>query len=170
MRGTRFFRSWLGALIAVVTLPAALLGGPAGAATPVPFASGPGAPAPADAGTWLAASDGGVFSFGGAPFYGSMGGKRLNRPIVTMAATPTGRGYWLVASDGGIFAFGEAPFRGSMGAQKLAKPVVGMVRYADGYLMVGADGGIFDFSSAPFLGSLGDHPAPAPIVAVAAIG
>ena len=38
------------------------------------------------------------------PFYGSMGGRRLDAPIVGMASTPDGRGYWLVASDGGIFA------------------------------------------------------------------
>ena len=86
------------------------------AAAAVPFPTGPSAPTPADGGTWLAASDGGVFAFGSAPFYGSMGGKRLNRPIVTMAATPTGRGYWLVASDGGVFAFGDAGFFGSTGA------------------------------------------------------
>jgi hypothetical protein len=30
------------------------------------------------------ASDGGIFSFG-APFYGSMGGTPLNKPIVGMA-------------------------------------------------------------------------------------
>ncbi len=33
------------------------------------------------------ASDGGIFSFGGAKFFGSMGGKPLNKPIVGMAAT-----------------------------------------------------------------------------------
>ena len=39
------------------------------------------------------ASDGGLFAFGGAPFYGSMGGKPLNKPIVGIATTPTGGGY-----------------------------------------------------------------------------
>jgi hypothetical protein len=34
----------------------------------------------------LAASDGGVFAYGaGAPFSGSMGGTRLNAPVVGMA-------------------------------------------------------------------------------------
>ena len=62
-------------------------------------------PAPAGGrGHWLAAADGGVFAFGAADYHGSMGGQRLNRPIVAMASTPSGRGYWLVASDGGVFA------------------------------------------------------------------
>ena len=55
-------------------------------------------------GYWLVASDGGVFSFGDASFYGSTGGDRLNKPIVGIAATPDGNGYWLVASDGGVFS------------------------------------------------------------------
>ncbi len=37
-------------------------------------------------GYWLVASDGGVFAFGSAGFYGSTGGMTLNRPIVGMAA------------------------------------------------------------------------------------
>ncbi len=52
----------------------------------------------------VVASDGGVFSFGNAHFYGSTGAIHLNKPIVGMAATPDGVGYWLVASDGGIFS------------------------------------------------------------------
>ena len=59
------------------------------------------------------ASDGGIFSFGDAQFYGSTGDIHLNQPIVGMAATPDGGGYWLVASDGGIFAYGDAAFSGS---------------------------------------------------------
>ena len=41
-------------------------------------------------GYWLVASDGGIFAFGDAGFYGSTGGVVLNRPIVGMAATPDG--------------------------------------------------------------------------------
>ena len=59
-------------------------------------------------GYWLVASDGGIFSFGTASFYGSTGNIKLNKPMVGMAGTPTGHGYWLVASDGGVFAYGDA--------------------------------------------------------------
>jgi hypothetical protein len=64
-------------------------------------------------GYWLVASDGGIFSFGDARFYGSTGALALNAPIVGMAATHDGGGYWLVASDGGIFTYGDAGFFGS---------------------------------------------------------
>ena len=70
------------------------------------------------------ASDGGLFAFGDAPFFGSMGGQPLNKPIVGIA--PLSTGYYEVASDGGIFAFGNAPFIGSMGGQPLNAPIVAM--------------------------------------------
>ncbi len=81
-------------------------------------------------GYWLVASDGGIFSFGDAQFFGSTGGMRLNKPVVGMAPTSDGRGYWLVASDGGVFTFGDAPFFGSTGNIVLNKPVVGMTATA----------------------------------------
>ena len=65
-------------------------------------------PRPTAAGYWLVASDGGIFSYGDATFYGSTGSIHLNRPIVGMAPTVDGAGYWLVASDGGIFNYGDA--------------------------------------------------------------
>ena len=37
---------------------------------------------PDGGGYWLVASDGGIFAFGDAGFFGSTGGIRLNRPIV----------------------------------------------------------------------------------------
>ena len=77
------------------------------------------------AGYRFVATDGGVFSYGGAQFYGSTGGLHLNAPIIGMASTPDAAGYWLLASDGGIFAF-NAPFYGSMGGKHLNKPVVAM--------------------------------------------
>ncbi len=82
----------------------------------------------------MVASDGGIFTFGDAGFYGSMGATPLNAPVVGMAADPSTGGYWLVASDGGIFSF-NAPFLGSMGATPLNAPVVGMatVPYLDPY-------------------------------------
>ena len=36
-------------------------------------------------GYWLVASDGGIFAFGDAAFYGSTGSLALNRPVVGMA-------------------------------------------------------------------------------------
>ena len=74
----------------------------------------------------LAASDGGVFTYGAFGFYGSMGGTRLNQPVVGVASNPVGPGYWLVASDGGIFSFGTSDFYGSTGGMHLNKPIVGM--------------------------------------------
>ena len=89
-------------------------------------------PTPDNRGYWMVASDGGVFAFGDAGFYGSMGGKPLDAPVVGIAATPDGRGYWMVASDGGMFAFGDAQFYGSMGGKPLNKPVIGMVATTSG--------------------------------------
>jgi hypothetical protein len=75
-------------------------------------------------GYWLVASDGGIFNYGDAGFFGSTGAQTLNKPVVGMDVTPDGKGYWLVASDGGIFNYGDAGFFGSTGAQTLNKPVV----------------------------------------------
>jgi hypothetical protein len=112
---------------------------------------------PDGGGYWMVASDGGIFSFGDAGFYGSTGAIRLNKPIVGMATTPDGGGYWMVASDGGIFSFGDAGFYGSTGAIHLNQPIVGMASTPDGkgYWMVASDGGIFSFGDAGFYGSTG---------------
>ena len=120
-------------------------------------------------GYWTASADGGVFAFGGADFHGSMGGTRLNRPVVGMAPTPSGRGYWLVAEDGGVFAFGDARFFGSTGAIRLNRPIVAMTPTptGKGYWLVASDGGVFAFGDARFLGSTGALRLNSPVVGMA---
>jgi hypothetical protein len=68
---------------------------------------------PSGRGYWVCGSDGGVFTFGDAQFFGSLGDTPLAAPIIGMAATPTGAGYWLLGADGGVFTFGDAPFYGA---------------------------------------------------------
>jgi hypothetical protein len=117
-------------------------------------------------GYWLVGSDGGIFSFGSANFYGSTGSLRLQRPVVGIVTTADHGGYWLDASDGGVFSFGDTSFYGSIpglgvspagtgGARSLRAPIVGMVPSADdhGYFMVASDGGVFAFGDATFAGS-----------------
>ena len=129
-----------------------------------------GSAATPSSGYWLVASDGGIFTFGDAQFYGSTGAIHLNRPIVGMAATPSGHGYWLVASDGGIFSFGDAHFYGSTGgiAPEPADRRDGRDAAGHGYWLVASDGGIFSFGDARFYGSTGAIQLNQPIVGMAA--
>ena len=143
-----------------------------GAGAKVAAFQGPGGPPPplSTQGYWAAARDGGVFSFGTAPFFGSAGNIRLNQPIVAMAPTPGHHGYWLVAADGGIFTYGDAGFFGSTGNIRLNRPIVGMAATPTGrgYWLVASDGGIFAFGDAPFFGSTGAIALNRPIVGMAA--
>jgi hypothetical protein len=118
-------------------------------------------------GYWLVGSDGGIFTFGSAPFYGSTGSAHLQRPVVGMTPTSNRNGYWLVAADGGLFTFGNAVYFGSVPglgiapagtagtSNRLNAPIVGMVPSSDGggYFMVASDGGVFAFGDAKFEGS-----------------
>jgi Cellulase (glycosyl hydrolase family 5) len=120
---------------------------------------------PSGHGYWLVGSDGGIFTYGAAQFYGSTGALQLQRPVVGISPTNNDGGYWLVGSDGGVFTFGPnfygsvpglglAP-AGSSSARRLNAPIVGIVPTADqkGYFMVAADGGVFSFGDATFEGS-----------------
>jgi hypothetical protein len=164
---TNRLRRRLAAAVAVAVTAFLPLAAPT---TPMARASD-GAVRTADAtgGYWMVASDGGIFSFGSASFYGSTGNIKLNQPIVGIAATPTGKGYWMVATDGGIFSFGDAQFFGSTGNVKLNKPIVGMAATPSGkgYWLVASDGGIFAFGDAKFFGSTGNVKLNKPIVGMA---
>ncbi|HVW33202.1 MAG TPA: hypothetical protein VHL53_11735, partial [Acidimicrobiia bacterium] len=122
-------------------------------------------PVAANQGFWLLGRDGGVFSFGTAPFYGSVGAIPLNRRIVSMAAKPDSSGYWFVDSTGEIYAY-KAPFWGSTANIRLTKPIVGMAATpsGQGYWLVASDGGIFAFGDAGFYGSTGSINLNQPIV------
>jgi SpoIID/LytB domain protein len=117
-------------------------------------------------GYWMSAADGGVFTFGNAPYDGSMGGTHLNQPIVGLAATSDAKGYWEVAADGGIFSYGDAHFWGSTGNLTLNRPIVGIATSPDGggYWLVASDGGIFSYGDAHFWGSTGSLKLNQPIV------
>jgi hypothetical protein len=117
-------------------------------------------------GYWLVGSDGGIFTFGSAQFYGSTGNLKLQRPVVGITPTADRGGYWLVASDGGVFSFGDTQFYGSIPGiglnpagsglpHSLNAPIVGIVPSVDdgGYFMVASDGGVFAFGDAQFEGS-----------------
>lgn len=120
-------------------------------------------------GYWQVARDGGVFDLGGGGFRGSMGGIRLNAPMVAMAATPNHGGYWLAAADGGIFTFGDARYYGSTGRIHLNAPIVAMAATPDGkgYWLTASDGGVFSFGDARYFGSTGGIHLNAPVVAMA---
>ena len=80
------------------------------------------AASPTDGGYWLVAADGGLFAFGDAGFFGSMGSVRLNRPV--SAVVPGDAGYLMVGEDGGAFSFGDVAFFGSLADHPPATPVV----------------------------------------------
>jgi len=143
---------------------------PTSPSTSPPSASPPSTTSPSTQGAKegydLVGSDGGIFTFGSAPFYGSTGSLRLQRPVVGITPTVDHGGYWLVASDGGIFTFGDATFYGSIpglgfapagspNPKRLNAPIVGIVpsAHGNGYFMVASDGGVFTFGDAKFEGS-----------------
>jgi hypothetical protein len=105
-------------------------------------------------GYWFVATDGGIFAFGDAKFYGSTGGRALPHPIIGMATTPAGGGYWLVGSGGELYAFGNAPDLGSLPAPPSAPIVaVSASTSGNGLWMAGADGRVYPRGDAADLGS-----------------
>jgi hypothetical protein len=125
-------------------------------------------------GYWLVASDGGIFSFGDAGFYGSIPGiglapagssspMRLNAPIVGMVPSTDGGGYFMVASDGGVFAFGDAKFEGSCpGIGGCSGAVVAVMpdTTGNGYWLVTATGHVYAFGDAVDYGAPGPQAVP----------
>jgi hypothetical protein len=55
-------------------------------------------------------SDGGVFTFGDAAFYGSLRAHPPASPEATMAASVDGQGSYMTGIDGAVCPFGDAPY------------------------------------------------------------
>ena len=112
-------------------------------------------------GYWEVAADGGIFAFGDATFYGSMGGQPLDAAH---------RGHGRHRRRGRLLGGGlrrrdlrlrrrhasTAPWA----ASRSNAPIVGIAATADGggYWEVASDGGIFAFGDATFYGSMGGQP------------
>ncbi|HXA31009.1 MAG TPA: right-handed parallel beta-helix repeat-containing protein [Acidimicrobiales bacterium] len=127
-------------------------------------------------GYWMTASDGGVFTFGQASFWGSLGGQSLNAPVVGLAQTRDQGGYVLAGADGSVSSFGDAITYGSVGAGQLTAPIVGVAMTPSsqsgtqglGYWLVGSDGNVYPFGhDAASFGSTVGTPLNQPIVGMA---
>ena len=106
-------------------------------------------------GYWLVASDGGIFSFGDAAFYGSTG---------SIAAQPAGGGHGRHPRRHGLLAGGLRRRHLRLRRRRLlrvdrqhhpgrAGGGHGLAPAGQGYWLVAADGGIFSFGDAAFYGS-----------------
>ena len=116
----------------------------------------------------MVAADGGIFNFGDAGFFGSMGGQPLNEPIVGMATTSDGGGYWgwrrTAASSASATPASSAPWAAApqQADRRHRRHPTGR---ATGRWR---DGGIFAFGDARFDGSTGALHLNQPIVGMAA--
>jgi hypothetical protein len=143
----------------------------------------------APAGYWLAAADGGVFSYH-VPFFGNpeVAGSNICMAPTTVnpwvcrgiAATETGDGYWVVSSEtfeggisGRVSGFGDAPFPNAPPPLAgLNAELVGVATTIDsghnggGIWLAGADGGVFAYGDAPFDGSMAGRPLALPVVGI----
>jgi hypothetical protein len=115
-----------------------------------------------DTGYWIAASDGGVFSFGKAPFYGSLGGKVLSSPITAITQTMDNQGYYLLGKDGAVYAFGDAQFKGGINCQPGATSgaclvsgasAIGIASTQSGYYITDNKGNVYAFGDAQYFGN-----------------
>ena len=115
-------------------------------------------------GYWLVASDGGVFSFN-APFQGSTGSIRLNKPVVGHG--PRSHDGWLLAGcvRRRRVLLQRTVLRIDRRPSRLNKPVVAIAPVSDGsgYRLVASDGGVFSYN-APFYGSAGSIKLNKPVV------
>lgn len=111
---------------------------------------------PDGTGYWLLGTMGSVLAFGGAKFYGSMVGTKLNEPGTGIAPEPGGEGYWFVAEDGGVFTFGYTiGYQGGLGGTPMDLEIVSIdtMPTGQGYAMVRSDGSVYNFGNSAHYGN-----------------
>ena len=111
---------------------------------------------PDGTGYWLVGTMGSVLAFGGAKYYGSMVGTKLNEPVTGIAPEPGGEGYWFVAEDGGVFTFGYGiGYQGGLGGTPMDNVIEAFdtMPTGQGYIMARDDGSVYSFGNAPYYGN-----------------
>jgi hypothetical protein len=110
-------------------------------------------------GYWLLRDDGGIFTYGDAPFFGSAA-NNVQTTAAAVAMTPSGRGYWIVERRGMVWNYGDAGCYGGT-YDTGANDIVGIASTASGqgYWLVEQDGGIWPYGDAVnhTYGGLGNH-------------
>lgn len=104
-------------------------------------------------------SDGGVFTYGDAGFFGGAHDiGESTRPFVALLPSGTGNGYNLVDTTGAVFSFGDADYFGGANGITSGDVITGATgtMSGNGYVMVASHGGVFTFGDANFFGSLKD--------------
>ena len=122
-------------------------------------------------GYWLVASDGGIFTFGDAGFYGSTGAHaRSTSPSSAWPPPPTATATGWSPPTAGSSPSVTPASTARPARMHLNQPIVGMAATPDGhgYWLVASDGGIFTFGDAGFYGSTAGLTLARPIVAMSA--
>ena len=102
-------------------------------------------------GYWLVASDGGIFSFGDARYFGSTGALRLDAPDRRHGGHPRRSGLLARGVRRRRLHIRRRRFFGSLGGKTSTAPVIGMAAAPDGrgyWLGERSDGGVFAFGKA----------------------
>jgi hypothetical protein len=144
-------------------------------------------PATVAQGYWLVDSQGQVFSYGKAAFWGDLTNVKITAAIIGILSSPDGRGYWLIGSDGGLYAFGSARYYGNTNVQVVgggalpvpgesgppasgsgtAAPKAATSPTGQGYWLVTAKGVVYGRGDAKFYGDLSSATLSSPIVGLA---
>jgi hypothetical protein len=81
---------------------------------------------PDGGGYWLAASDGGVFSFGDGEYLGSLPAIHVSGTAVGIGPTASGNGYLIATAAGHVYGFGDATASGGPADQHAPASAVGL--------------------------------------------